>query len=322
MPHSLLLVDDEPNIVQSLSLLFDDHKVYTANSGFEALDIFKRGESIDIIISDQRMPGMLGVELLREVRRLSPNTVRILLTGYSDLDAIIESVNAGEIFRYINKPWQSNKLKETVALAGEYADRLKKSPKPAPRTSSASAGLLGALGVNASATTTKESLLFVDPKPANLQAYRQVLGEKYDVHTAASAAEAFQILKTKPISVLISEVNLPDTSAADFLIAAATEKPDVVSILLSDSRDASIAIRLINEAQVFRYLVKPMQRELLKSTIELAISQHQTLVSAPQLNSRTFTGVQGAAPLSQSDSRSLEEALAKVREMSKLRKTY
>lgn len=322
MPHSLLLVDDEPNIVQSLSLLFDDHKVYTANSGFEALEFFKRGEQIDIIISDQRMPGMLGVELLREVCRISPNTVRILLTGYSDLDAIIESVNAGEIFRYINKPWQSSKLKETVALAGEYAERLKRTPRPAPKTASTSAGLLSTLGVNLPPTAVKENLLFVDPRPANLQAYQQVLGDKYEVHTAVNAAEAFKILKTKPISVLVSEVNLPDISAADFLVAAATEKPDVVTILLSDSRDASIAIRLINEAQVFRYLVKPMQRELLKSTIELAISRHQTLVSAPQLNTRIVANTHLTAPLSQSDAHSLEEALAKVRELAKMRKTY
>ncbi|PIO48049.1 MAG: response regulator [[Chlorobium] sp. 445] len=322
MPHSLLIVDDEPNIVQSLSLLFDDHKVYTAHSGFEALEFFKRGEPIDIIISDQRMPGMLGVELLREVCRISPNTVRILLTGYSDLDAIIESVNAGEIFRYINKPWQSNKLKETVALAGEYAERLKRTPRPAPKTASTSAGLLSTLGVNLPPTAVKENLLFVDPRPANLQAYQQVLGDKYEVYTAINAAEAFKILKTKPISVLISEVNLPDISAADFLVAAAIEKPDVVMILLSDSRDASIAIRLINEAQVFRYLVKPMQRELLKSTIELAISRHQTLVSAPQLNTRVVANTQLTAPLSQSDAHSLEEALAKVRELAKMRKTY
>ncbi len=322
MPHSILFVDDEPNIVQSLSLLFDDHKVYTAYSGIEALDIFKRGESIDIIVSDQRMPGMLGVELLREVKNISPNTVRILLTGYSDLDAIIESVNTGEIFRYINKPWQSSKLKETIALAGQYADRLKTMPKPKVSTTSASAGLLNALGVSQVPVTAKDSLLFVDPKPANLQAYRSVLGDKYDVHTAENAAQAFIILKAKPISVLISEVNLPDISAADFLVAVANEKPDVVTILLSDSRDASIAIRLINEAQVFRYLVKPMQRELLKTTIELAISRHQEIVSAPQLNTRIYKGLPEPLPLSQSDSRSLEEALAKVRELTKLRKTY
>lgn len=321
MPHSLLFVDDEPNIVQSLSLLFDDHKVFTANSGYEALEIFKRGELIDVIVSDQRMPGMLGVELLKEVKRISPNTVRILLTGYSDLDAIIDSVNAGEIFRYINKPWQSQKLKETVALACEYADRLKTAPKVTPRTSSASTGLLQALGVNQVPPTHRDSLLFVDPKPANLQAYQQVLGQNYNVYTAETAAQAFAILKSQPISVLISEVNLPDTSAADFLIAVAAEKPDVVTILLSDSRDASIAVRLINEAQVFRYLVKPMQRELLKSTIELAISRHHALVSAPQINSRAYIGVKDAT-LSHSDSKSLDEAIAKVREILKARVTY
>jgi response regulator RpfG family c-di-GMP phosphodiesterase len=195
-------------------------------------------------------------------------------------------------------------------------------PKPKVSSTSASVGLLNALGVNQVPVSTKDSILFVDPKPTNLQAYRNVLGDKYDVHTAENAAQAFTILKTKPISVLISEVNLPDISAADFLVAVANEKPDVVTILLSDSRDASIAVRLINEAQVFRYLVKPMQRELLKTTIELAISRHQEIISAPQLNTRIYKGVPESLPLSQGDSHSLEEALAKVREIVKLRKTY
>jgi response regulator RpfG family c-di-GMP phosphodiesterase len=324
MPHKVLFVDDEPNVVQSLSLLFDDYDVITATSGEEALQHFQRGNVPDVIVSDQRMPMMTGVELLQKVREISPNTVRILLTGYSDLDAIINSVNSSEIFRYINKPWNSAKLKETVALACKFSDRLKSAPPPqVSKVVSAppSAGVLAALGVDVPAKVAGEHhLLFIDPNPANLQAYKDLLASSYTVHTALDADEAFNILKTKPIDVLITEVNLGSTSAVDFLAAVSTSYPDVVPILLSSSRDASIAIRLINEVQIFRYLIKPFQRQLLKSTIELAISRHDEMVGRNDVNPRSYLGVVDA--LREKPAASLDEALARVRELLAARKTY
>ncbi|MCS6990042.1 MAG: response regulator [Chloroherpetonaceae bacterium] len=325
MPHKVLFVDDEPNIVQSLSLLFDDYDVLTATSGEEALKYFRNGNVPDVIVSDQRMPMMTGVELLQKVKELSPNTVRILLTGYSDLDAIIDSVNAGEIFRYINKPWNSAKLKDTVALACQFSDRLKNAPPPSPASKIASAppsaGVLSALGVPTSATGASEHhLLFVDPNPANLQAYKDLLASSYAVHTALNAQDAFAILKIRPIDVLITEVNLGATSAVDFLAAVSASYPDVVSILLSDSRDASIAIRLINEVQIFRYLIKPFQRQLLKSAIELAISRHDEIAGRADVNPKRYMGVVDA--IRDKPAASLDEALARVRELLAARKTY
>ncbi len=324
MPHKILFVDDEPHIVQSLSLLFDDYDVITATSGEEALKYFKNNQVPDVIVSDQRMPMMTGVELLQKVRDLSPSTVRILLTGYSDLEAVIDSVNSGEIFRYINKPWNSTKLKDTVALACQFSDRLKSTPPPPPKprvSTPASAGVLSALGVEVPVKVADEHhLLFVDPNPANLQAYKDLLASIYTVHTALDANEAFNVLKTKPVDVLITEVNLGSTSAVDFLVAVSMSYPDVVSILLSSSRDASIAIRLINEVQIFRYLVKPFQRQLLKSTIELAISKHDSLAGHVEINPKSYSGVVDA--IREKPAASLDEALARVRELLSARKTY
>lgn len=325
MKHKILFVDDEPQIVQSLSLLFDDYDVLTATSGEEALKYFNSGNVPDVVVSDQRMPMMTGVELLQRVRAISPNTVRILLTGYSDLDAVIDSVNAGEIFRYINKPWNSAKLKDTVALACQFSDRLKSAPPPPPsKTTSAppSAGVLSALGVQVPTSTAPDHhhLLFIDPNPANLQAYKDLLASSYIVHTALDANEAFNVLKTTPVDVLITEVNLGTMSAVDFLAAVSASYPDVVSILLSSSRDASIAIRLINEVQIFRYLVKPFQRQLLKSAIELAISRHDSLAGRVEINSKAYSGVVDA--IREKPAASLDEALARVRELLSARKTY
>lgn len=324
MQHKVLFVDDEPQIVQSLSLLFDDYNVMTATSGEEALKYFKNGNVPDVIVSDQRMPMMTGVELLQKVREISPNTVRILLTGYSDLDAVIDSVNSGEIFRYINKPWNSAKLKDTVALACQFSDRLKSAPPPKfVKATSAppSAGMLAALGVDMPTKSSSEyHLLFIDPNPTNLQAYKDLLAPSYTVHTALDPSEAFNVLKTQPIDVLITEVTLGAMSAVDFLAAVSASYPDVVSILLSSSRDASIAIRLINEVQIFRYLIKPFQRQLLKSVIELAISRHDSLAGRTEINSKSYSGVIDA--IREKPAASLDEALTRVRELLSARKTY
>lgn len=325
MAHKILFVDDEPQIVQSLSLLFDDYDVLTATSGEEALSHFKNGASPDVVVSDQRMPIMTGVELLQKVKELSPRTVRILLTGYSDLDAVIDSVNSGEIFRYINKPWNSAKLKDTIALACQFADRVKDIPPTKPTAintdATSSAGMLAALGVSAPPKIAGEHhLLFVDPNPTNLKAYKDLLASSYTIHTAESAREGYAILKTHPIDVLITEVNLGSTSVVDFLATVSATYPDIVSILLSDSRDASVAIRLINEVQIFRYLVKPFQRQLLKGAVELAISKHELTVNRAELNSKAYLGVADA--VREKPAASLDEALARVREMLAVRKTY
>jgi len=136
----LLLVDDEPLILESLSQLFDyDYKVLTATSGEAALSLLNSHRDTAIVISDQRMGGMRGVDLLRHVKQLIPESMRILLTGYSDLESVLQSVNVGEVFRYVRKPWQPDTLKSIVALAaatyilrGQREKRLDSSPEPSP----------------------------------------------------------------------------------------------------------------------------------------------------------------------------------------------
>ncbi|MEK9712554.1 MAG: response regulator, partial [Thalassolituus sp.] len=99
----LLLVDDEPGVLQALKrLFFRHHNVTLANGGAEALEILKT-ESFDMIISDMRMPGMSGAELLKTCFETYPEMIRVLLTGYSDLDSAIKAVNEGNIYRYISK---------------------------------------------------------------------------------------------------------------------------------------------------------------------------------------------------------------------------
>jgi response regulator RpfG family c-di-GMP phosphodiesterase len=123
---SILLVDDEERILRTLTMLLRmQYQVFATTDGNEALKIIAK-EKINVLISDQRMPLMVGTELLRQAKDLSPNTVRILLTGYADADAALDSVNEGEIFRYINKPWGPKELRDTVADAVGVAVKLEK----------------------------------------------------------------------------------------------------------------------------------------------------------------------------------------------------
>ena len=116
---SVLYVDDEENNLFSFKAVFRvKYQVYTAISGDEALKIM--GEKpIEIIITDQRMPNMTGVEFLEKVIEKFPDPMRILLTGYADMNAVVDAVNKGKIFHYLSKPWNEEELDMTINRAYE-----------------------------------------------------------------------------------------------------------------------------------------------------------------------------------------------------------
>jgi response regulator RpfG family c-di-GMP phosphodiesterase len=121
---SILYVDDEENNLLSFKATFRlKHHVLTAISGDEALNMLAK-HKVDIIITDQRMPEMTGVEFLEKVLEKFPDTMRILLTGYADMNAVVEAVNKGKIFHYVTKPWNEEELELTINNA--YAKYLEK----------------------------------------------------------------------------------------------------------------------------------------------------------------------------------------------------
>lgn len=117
--YTILVVDDEPdNLLLLERVLRREYNVFSANSGAEALDILDN-MTVDMIISDQRMPQMTGAELLGEAYKRNPDQVRLLLTAYSDVKDIIAAINAGHIYQYISKPWDPDELKLIVRRALE-----------------------------------------------------------------------------------------------------------------------------------------------------------------------------------------------------------
>jgi response regulator RpfG family c-di-GMP phosphodiesterase len=122
--HPVLLVDDEPEILYSLQgLLRREFELHAAESGKEALEILEQ-HPIHVIMTDQRMPEMTGVELMGRVRSEYPEAVRIVFTGYADIKAVIEAINHGGLFRYITKPWDPDDLIETLRAAATAHDRM------------------------------------------------------------------------------------------------------------------------------------------------------------------------------------------------------
>ena len=115
MQHTILLVDDEENITRSLRRLFhrENYKILTATNGREGLNILQQ-HTVSVIISDHRMPEMLGSEFLTRSRDIAPHAIRMLLTGYADIEAVTEAINQGGISRYIAKPWNDEEIKQAV----------------------------------------------------------------------------------------------------------------------------------------------------------------------------------------------------------------
>ena len=117
----ILCVDDERNVLRALERIFldDDYEILTASSGEEGLEMLNAAGEVQLVISDFRMPGMNGVEFLKEVFKTHPETIRIVLSGYADTAAVVAAINEGKIYKFIPKPWNDDELKMTVAKALE-----------------------------------------------------------------------------------------------------------------------------------------------------------------------------------------------------------
>ncbi len=121
--RTLLILDDEPNILKALKRVFfeEEYDIHVYSDAEEALG-FLKDNRVHLIISDQRMPGMSGVKFLTRAKNLDPDTIRIMLTGYADIEAAVAAINEGEIYKFIFKPWNDEDLRATVKRAFEFYD--------------------------------------------------------------------------------------------------------------------------------------------------------------------------------------------------------
>ena len=180
MTYKLLIVDDELANIRLLERLFrQDYFCLTASSGDEALEILDQHE-VAVIITDQRMPQMTGVELLKRSADRRPHMVRILLTGYTDLEALVEAVNCGLVYMYISKPWNNDDLKLRVSRAVQHYETNKRQHLLAANNDRLNSRIkemkLGFIRAMASVLQLKNDDLYAHG--SRVSKYANVLGEK------------------------------------------------------------------------------------------------------------------------------------------------
>ncbi|MDH2918059.1 MAG: protein kinase [Sideroxydans sp.] len=263
----LLIVDDEERILTALKSLFRErYHVFTTTDGNKALE-FLRKYQMHVIISDQRMPLMLGVDLLRRSREISPRSVRILLTGYSDLSAIVGSINDGEVYRFINKPWDNAALHsvvaEAVTIALELAD-----------TKSAAVALPDKMTA---------AVLVIAPDEDIFRVARELLGTRCPVLYAADSEDAMLILQQQEVAVVLADVEASQIELTSMLKLLKQETPQILTIVTTKKADSELVIELINQAQVFRILSKPINVALLKEHIHAALQRYLSYKQTPKL---------------------------------------
>jgi len=125
MDYKIMIVDDEPANLRLLERLFrQDYKVITAGSGEDALGLLAEHDTA-LLITDQRMPNMSGLELLRRTAALRPHMVRMILTGYTDVGTLVEALNSGLVYQYLTKPWSNEELRLTVTRAMQHYESVR-----------------------------------------------------------------------------------------------------------------------------------------------------------------------------------------------------
>lgn len=123
-PHNILVVDDEENVLNAIKRIFRPYKLitcFTTTDPFEALKIADR-ENIDLIITDQRMPGLTGIELLKKITAEHPEIIKIILSAYSDLNVILQAINEVGVYKFILNPWNNEDFVLTVIRALEWKE--------------------------------------------------------------------------------------------------------------------------------------------------------------------------------------------------------
>ena len=365
----ILFVDDEKRVLNSMRGMFRrDFELFLTTEGAAAVKIAAE-TPIDVIVADQRMPGMTGIEVLGKVKELSPGTIRILLTGYADPSAVEGSINVGEVFRFLGKPCPPKVLRETLELAvsanraqygaprdsavgaaaagspPEKADAARVAvpaqgkvtlrPAPAepavaaPQPRNRSAALLSRLtsigeppigeppvgeheyawddvrrrrfATAAVADAARKDLgvvvYTVDAQFA--ETALRALSKERSTTLATSLIKVMDALERNRCGVLVTDISTNGARLQKIIAALKQLRPALVTIVVSDTRDTTDMVNLINRGQIFRYLQKPVTDRRLHSEIEAASAKSIELETDPAAASRHVvalpTGAVGAA---------------------------
>jgi len=303
--YTVLFVDDEPRITSALHAIFRrKYTVLIANSGADALETLKK-HKVDVLVSDQRMPEMLGNELLATVSKEYPQTMRILLTGFMDKKAIVDSINHGEVYRFINKPWDNDQIREIISEAAiaseipniEYPsfERERSQPDEEQKNDSAKPVNSSASNVDASnndnadntshttapneATNDDRAMLMIEQqKDIRHQIRKFCSKESIMIYSTQNVEQAIAAATSREsIGVAIVELSEDTNEAIQTINLLKQARPELITITLTEDYDAQTAVDLINQGQVFKYLSKPLEITGFQNTIQNAFARHQFL---------------------------------------------
>jgi serine/threonine-protein kinase len=320
----LLFVDDEQRVLNSMRIMFRrQFDLFLASHGAEALDIV-RDQNIDVIVADHRMPKMTGVEVLSRVRALSPRTVRILLTGYADLDAVEGSINDSEVFRFLTKPCAPQQLRETIELAAKLARETPAPPAAPEPAAGETAGDTIEIILQSDTVTevsagerTSSTAVMEQPKlqpgpassPAAAPAARPKLATglgivvfstdaevidvvqkavrgRLPVYTAGNIVQVVKYLTEQRPGVLVTDVSEDKATIQSMTARLKEHLPQLVTIAVSQHRDVLDMVWLINHGQIFRFLRKPLSAGRTAISLQAALQHHRLLLKNPELVKR------------------------------------
>jgi len=284
--YRVLFVDDEPRVTSSLKAIFrHEYDVLIANSGAEALTVLST-EKIDVLVSDQRMPHMLGNELLKQVSKLYPQTMRILLTGFMDKKAIVDSINQGEVYRFINKPWRNDEIREVVAEAA-LASEIPIVTASRPSSSDSPQGAASEVVSEAKPIASQALLMMEQQQDVRHQIRKFCIDQEIMIYYTQNIQQAVAAATSRErIGVAIIELSGNSKNALHTINLLKRARPELITIALTNEFDAHTAVDLINQGQVFRYLAKPLDIDGFQSTIENAFVRHHLLKNNKQASTR------------------------------------
>ncbi|WP_289116389.1 response regulator [uncultured Psychrobacter sp.] len=273
----IAFIDDEPRILRSLKMHFrQSHDVFVTTDATELMKYVSEHD-VQVVISDQRMPDKQGTEVLRDIKEASPNTIRILLTGYADLNAVIDSVNDGEIYRYITKPWQNDELKKIVNKATEIAQQTQDITQNMKQDDKSQSFM------NAS---SKRNILVLDDDESIYQEIKNQFKSTYTVSWASNLEQAAKLLQKKKFGVTITDATLNEENITPIVYALKNIQPDLMVLMLTEFKDAHMVIDLINKGQVYRCLPRPTNFSIMSISLDRAFEHHERLVQQPILATR------------------------------------
>jgi len=293
--NTVLIVDDEKNILSAINrtLMDDDYHIITAMSGKEGLSVLRDNDA-DLVISDQNMPGMTGLEFLKKVKTEYPHIAGIMLTAYSDIEAATKAVNEAGIYKFILKPWNDADLRITVKRALEAQkllmerDSLLQSIKTQDILFSDLEKKYPGITQAEKGPKNRHAILIVDDEKSILKsATRILIDDDYLILTALNGEKGLSILESREVDLVVSDQRMPGMSGLEFLKEVRAKYPDILTIMLTAYADADTAITAINEAGVFKFILKPWNDANFRITIARALELRQMVIERNLLAQET-----------------------------------